>query len=302
MRWKKLGKIFSPSSTHPKLISHAANPLAVHLSDDIYRVFYSGRDAHSRSSIGFVDVNILTREAVHAPNVPVFEHGVADSFYSDGVSIGNLYAVNDTRYIGFMGWQVRDNQHWCGDIGRLRMDNEALTLDPQTAWLTKDGVTDPISLSYPWVIRKDDGTYHMWYGSTLTWDAGNGEMAHVIHQAISLDGHRWKRLGLAVPYMLGVAQAFSRPTVLQDAMGYHMWFSYRSGKGEKYRIGYALSGDSFKWELRLSDSGIAPSSKGWDNEMICYPFVFTHGKKHYMLYNGNSYGATGFGLAIREDA
>jgi hypothetical protein len=34
--------------------------------------------------------------------------------------------------------------------------------------------------------------------------------------------------------------------------------------------------------------------------MLCYPCVFDHFGTRYMLYNGNGYGATGFGLAIQE--
>ncbi len=35
--------------------------------------------------------------------------------------------------------------------------------------------------------------------------------------------------------------------------------------------------------------------------MICYPFIFDHKGKRYMLYNGNDYGKTGFGLAVLEN-
>ena len=34
--------------------------------------------------------------------------------------------------------------------------------------------------------------------------------------------------------------------------------------------------------------------------MIEYPFVFDHDGSRYMLYNGNGYGKTGFGLAVLE--
>ena len=149
---------------------------------------------------------------------------------------------------------------------------------------------DPISLSYPWVIPGNNGDYRMWYGSTAAWDAGNGEMLHVINHAVSNDGHHWQRQGLAVPYRLGIAQAFSRPSVIgnQDD-GYQMWFSYRSGSGEKYRIGYAYSQNGHAWELRLNEAGIDVSPSGWDSEMIEYPFVFDHKGQRFMLYNGNGY-------------
>lgn len=300
MRWRKLGQLYSPQSVHPKLVSHAANPLAILLEGDLFRVFYDGRDPQNRSSVGFVDVDILKCKVMYIHNKPVFEHGPENSFYSHGVSIGNCYEADGHRYILFMGWQFPQGGHWRGDIGRLRLNDDfSLELDDDKPFMGLDA-RDQVSLSYPWVLR-ERLQYHMWYGSTVTWDAGNGEMLHVINYATSMNGHEWNRLGLALPYELGVAQVFSRPTVVADPDGYHMWFSCRSGKpGQKYRIGYAHSMSRENWELRLADSGIDVSQSGWDCEMIEYPYVFDHKGQRFMLYNGNGYGRTGFGLAVSE--
>jgi hypothetical protein len=300
MRWKKLGRLYAPQSSHPKLASHAANPLAIHLEGDVFRVFFSGRDVENRSSVGFVDVDIISHKILQASENPVFEFGPPGSYYSHGVSIGNCYEAGSKRYVLFMGWQCPQGKHWRGDIGRLRLTSDfSLQLTDDKPLLGVDD-TDSVSLSYPWVLR-DGGRYHMWYGSTVTWNAGNGEMLHVINHATSIDGHVWHRRGLSVPYELGVAQAFSRPSVAIDSQGYHMWFSYRSGlPGGKYKIGYARSQYGEKWELLLAEKGIDISDSGWDSEMIEYPFVFDHKGQRFMLYNGNSYGKTGFGLAVQE--
>ena len=302
MNWKKLGLLYSPNINHAKLISHAANPLAIHLEGDIYRVFFSGRDAQNCSSVGFVDIDILKQSVIYIHDRPVFEYGAKGSFYSHGVSIGNCYSVQDQRYILFMGWQCPEGGHWRGDVGRLILDADlqTLRLDSTQPFMSCDEV-DLVSLSYPWVLQDSHGIYQMWYGSTITWDAGNNEMIHTLNHATSTDGHHWQRHGLAVPYELGVAQAFSRPTVITNRQGgYDMWFSYRNGTGEKYRIGYAYSPDGKKWELRLNEAGITVSTSGWDSEMIEYPFVFEHKGQRYMLYNGNNHGKTGFGLAIED--
>jgi len=303
--WTKLGRLWVPPEErrHPKLLTHAANPLPVHLSGDVYRVFYSGRDAHNRSSVGAVDIDIARREVVQDHPLPFFEHGPEGSFHADGVSIGNCYSANGCRYMLFMGWQSPKGAHWRGDVGRLVVHPDLrLTLDSREPFLSTDAV-DPVSLSYPWVEPGPAGGYRMWYGSTVAWDAGNGEMLHVINSASSADGHAWRREGQAVPSILGVAQAFSRPTVAAAAGGgLEMWFSYRSGTGEKYRIGYAASEDGRQWRLALEDAGIGVSPQGWDSEMIEYPFVWEHCGRQYMLYNGNGFGRTGFGLAVRERA
>lgn len=302
-KWIKLGLLYSlpESNSRKKLASHTANPLPVHLEGDIYRIFFSSRDSHKRSSVGAVDVDIVTRQIIKEHQQPFFEHGPEGSFYADGVSIGNCYTSGNTTYMLFMGWQNPEGGQWRGDIGRLIVKPDlSLELDSSEPFMGADE-TDPISLSYPWVTPNPKGGYFMWYGSTGAWDAGNGEMLHTIKFATSSDGHYWKRHGNAIPYEIGSAQAFSRPTVLGSTdSGFEMWFSYRSGCGTTYRIGYATSRDAINWTLDLANAGIDTSSDDWDSEMIEYPYVFTHNNQTYMLYNGNGYGKSGFGLAVRE--
>jgi len=302
VRWKKLGQLYQPRLTHPKLISHAANPLAVSLGDDIFRVYYSGRDSQNRSSVSYLDLDLVRRHITYVHDRPVFEYGADGSFYSHGVSIGNCYHAGGKHYMLFMGWQCPPGEHWRGEIGRLILAADgSLQLDSEQPFL---GINnhDPVSLSYPWVSGDERQGYTMWYGSTLAWDAGNGEMLHVIKQAHSPDGQLWQRQQVAIPYELGVAQAFSRPTVIRNELqDWHMWFSFRSGSGTTYRIGHAASNDGRHWQRRLETALLDVSASGWDSEMTAYPYVFSHKGKFYMLYNGNGYGLTGFGLAILED-
>lgn len=301
--WRKLGQLYNPVSTHrhKKLATHAANPLPIHIEGDIYRIFYSGRDKQNRSSVGGVDINIRERSILNNYFEPFIEHGQPGSYYSDGISIGDCYCVDGVRYILFMGWQNSSEHHWRGDIGRLRLTSKLnLEIADSRPLISSDAI-DPLSLSYPCIQASVPDGFEMWYGSTLSWDAGNGEMLHVLNRATSNDGESWVKYGLAVPYELGKAQAFSKPTVLNtEGDGYEMWFSYRCGSGKKYRIGYARSDDRVNWTLDLASSGIDVSNSGWDSEMIEYPYVFRHQDQVYMLYNGNGYGFTGFGLALLE--
>jgi hypothetical protein len=300
--WRKLGLIYCPdqSQTHEKLSTHAANPLPIHLYGDVYRVMYSARDALNRSSVGAVDIDIIKRKTIQVHRDPLFTFGSEGSFFCDGVGIGNCYRVDDKEYLVFMGWQAPAGKHWRGDIGRLLLDRSfALRLDPVAPLLKLDEI-DPISVSYPFVLHCKDGLYRMWYGSTISWTSSNGEMVHVINCAISYDGHTWIKKGLAVPYQIGVAQAFSRPTVIEDCDGFHMWFSYRSGSGQTYRIGYASSQNGDAWDLKLDQMTMSNIDLGWDDQMQEYPFVIEHTGAYYMLYNGNGYGLTGIGLAVLE--
>ena len=56
------------------------------------------------------------------------------------------------------------------------------------------------------------------------------------------------------------------------------------------------------WIPARSAAGISVSASGWDSEALEYPHVFDHAGARYLLYNGNGYGKTGFGLALLEAA
>jgi hypothetical protein len=300
MKWKKLGQIFEVNNENYFLSSHASNPLPVYLKNDLFRIFLSARDINNKSSVSYVDIDIITHEVINVCNEPLIKYGDDDSFYSHGISIGNVYkGKNNEDFILFMGWNIEKGKHWRGDVGRLSLiDGKELKATSGLPFMGTD-VEDPVSLSYPYVLFHE-GIYKMWYGSTINWSSENGEMIHVIKYATSIDGESWAKHGIAIPYEIGVAQAFSRPSVIIDDQGYHMWYSYRDGTGRKYRIGYSHSEDGVVWENKLDAVGIDVSSTGWDSEMICYPFVFDHKGKRYMLYNGNSHGKHGFGIAELE--
>jgi hypothetical protein len=160
---------------------------------------------------------------------------------------------------------------------------------------------DPFSISYPSVLE-EDGALRMWYGSNLNWGGDQADMAHVIKAASSRDGIHWVREGeTAVGLEHPGEYALSKPCVVKESNGYRMWYSYRAnGKVTTYRIGCASSSDGQNWRRDDDAVGINVSSDGWDSEMICYPHVFDHEGTRYMLYNGNGYGKTGFGLAVLD--
>jgi hypothetical protein len=78
-----------------------------------------------------------------------------------------------------------------------------------------------------------------------------------------------------------------------------MYFSYKNPK-YGYRIGHAFSNDGIKFERTNDENGLGISEIGWDSEMVEYSFVFKHDGRTYMLYNGNGYGQTGIGYAIKQ--
>jgi hypothetical protein len=166
-------------------------------------------------------------------------------------------------------------------------------------------VDDPCFAASPTVMREGDG-WRMWYVSCDHWlPLGNGfrHFYNIKHRR-SQDGIYWEpRATVCIDYANEYEYAISRPSVIRDDRGgYRMWYSFRAQPDiETYRIGYAESADGLTWTRLDARAGIDVSDSGWDSEMICYPRVFEHQGRLHMLYNGNGYGKSGFGLAVLEE-
>lgn len=305
MQWQKQGRIFKPEKypTHPLLLTHASNPTAFHLYANVFRILFSARDSFNRSSIGCFDYDLEQRKVLEVRTQPLFTFGPSGTFFESGISIGCTFFDGSQNNIMFMGWQNPPGSHWRGDIGRLLISDDFELVLASDDPVPIVGEKDCLSYSYPWVTGDAETGFYMLYGATISWDSVNGDMIHVLKSATSSDGSHWSCGGIAIPYELGIAQAFSRPTILKGkSMSQHLWFSYRGSKAESYRIGYANKiSKSADWQLNLDLNGLRPSATGWDSEMTEYPCVFSHKGRLYMLYNGNSFGKSGIGLATMKN-
>ena len=304
MKWRKLGMIFNADGQREWMSSHAANPIAEHLGDDQFRIYFGCRDRQNRSHIGAVDIEFRPEpRVIGLAEEPLVSPGPVGGFDDSGTSLGWLTQDGDMAYLYYLGWNLSVTVPWRNSIGvALRTGPHEPFVKHSPAPLLDRCAADPYTLSYPCVLHDED-RWQMWYGSNLSWNgpgAGSGanltDMNHVIKYAESRDGLHWERQGvIALDLQPPHESAICRPSVVKDDGLYRMWYCYR---GESYRIGYAESHDGIHWERMDHRVGIDVSANGWDSEMIEYPFVFDHKDQRYMLYNGNRFGASGLGLAM----
>jgi hypothetical protein len=299
MRWRKLGRIFQPDGNYPWMRSHAANPVAEHRGADVFRVYFSSRDERNRSSIAWLEIDLRRPlEVLRLAEQPVIAPGTTGAFDDSGASMGCLVAApGGARHLYYLGWNLGVTVPWRNSIGlaiSARADAPFEKYSP--APVLDRSRFDPYSVSYPSVLR-EDAAWRMWYGSNLSWGASKEDMLHVIKHAQSRDGLQWSAGGETAVGLRAGELGLSRPCVLKENGRYRMWYSYR---GAAYRIGYAESADGRTWTRDDGAAGIGVSDSGWDSEAVAYPHVFDHAGARYLLYNGNGYGKTGFGLAVLE--
>jgi hypothetical protein len=296
MKWKKLGKVFCPDNVSDWMFSHAANAVAVNLHHDVFRVYFSCRNRERQAHIGYVDIDIFNpQEIINIAQKPVLSPGEVGTFDDSGVSLACIKNIQGRQFMYYLGWNLGVTVPWRNAIGLAILNGATGEFERYSqAPIADRNDADPFSLSYPYILE-DDGVFKMYYGSNLKWGSEQKDMAHLIKYGYSHDGIHFIREGkIALHFKDSTEYAMSRPCVIKEEGIYKMWYSYR---GLAYRIGYAESQDSINWERKDGQVGISISPAGWDSEIVCYPFVFDHKGRRLMLYNGNHYGLTGFGLA-----
>ena len=266
------------------------------------RVYYSSRDDQGRSHIGAVDLAPDDDfRVINVEKEPVLSPGELGLFDDSGVAIGSIVQRADVECLYYMGWNLRVTVPWANSIGMATRSSagEPFVRVGRVPVLDRSE-EDPFTMSYPWVASAPD-SMSMWYGTNKVWGATADQMQHVIRRATSTDGRAWVRDPLPCLEFVHVGEyAISRPCIHRTADGIEMYYCYRSHVDPKtYRLGWAASHDGLTW-VRSDDSiGLGPSPGEWDSEMVCYPCVFDWSGETWMLYNGDGYGRTGFGLARR---
>ena len=296
MRWEKRGRIFEPAGQAQWIGTHAALP-AVDPVENPHRVFFSSRDARGRSHIGFSGLTLDSAVPVSGVNaVPALSPGRLGAFDDAGVTNSCVVRHEGILYLYYTGWSLGISVPFYLAVGLAVSDDGVTFRRVSEAPLLDRNEADPFLTASPWVLV-ENATWRMWYVSGTEWELADGLPRHkyLIKYAESRDGLLWSRHGIVcLTYQDENEYAFGRPCVLHDGDRYRMWYSCR---GESYRLGYAESDDGILWARHDDEVGLSVSAAGWDSEMVTYPVVFRERGRLHMLYNGNGYGRSGFGLA-----
>lgn len=300
MKWKKLGKIFCPSGDIDWMSSHASVPIANLISEDTFKIYFSSRDSLNRSHTGYVIINLnKINKIINLCEYPILTPGDIGTFDDSGAMATWLTKHKGREFLYYIGWNLGITVPFRNSIGLAISDDQNKFVRYSSGPIMDRTTQEPHFCASCCVLPSEE-YWRMWYLSCTEWRKHNKKIEHRYHikYAESSDGINWLRKGVvAIDYKDENEYAISRPSVIHDKDIWRMWYSYR---GDSYRIGYAESDDGIHWNRLDQLAGISVSPNGWDSEMICYPYVFDHKGERYMLYNGNGYGKTGFGLAILE--
>jgi predicted GH43/DUF377 family glycosyl hydrolase len=303
MKWRKLGRIYVANGKYEWAQTYAYIPTPYILDDGRIRVYTAFLDTDMVGKIGFVDLDAdnLTR-ILRVSDKPVLDIGQPGTFDDSGVTPTCVIKIGGQTRLYYIGWQrgIRVRYFLFAGLAFSNQGGENFTRYSQVPILERsDG--ELMLRSAPCVIA-DEHVYKMWYIAGDSWIQVSDKQVPTYNMRYleSQDGINWGKEGkVCLEFSSEDEYGFGRPWVIKEGGIYKMWYSIRT-KSKGYRIGYAESPDGLNWERKDSEVGIDVSDSGWDSEMIGMTSIVDIKGQRYMLYNGNNFGETGFGVAVLE--
>ena len=309
--WTKKGLAFNVDDYKREGIqSHAGIPFAFHIKDNLFRIYYSSRNAAGKSLPYYINCEINKGDIkfLDTPVGPLLELGELGTFDDSGMMPTCVLRHNKQVYMYYIGWNPQVTVSYRLSIGLAISDDDGKTFRRYSkAPICDRSLEEPFFNTAPFVIIEND-KWRMWYISCTQWQIIKNypEPSYHVKYAESNDGIHWNKQGVVCLDYDERAKALGRPCVIKIGEKYQMYFSYRDTTDYRtsaqhgYKIGLAVSDDGIKWQKKYDETGIALSETGWDSMMMEYCHVFEHQNMLYMIYNGNDFGKEGFGYAVTD--
>lgn len=317
-QWQKRGLVMDLNeiSLPRGYVSHAQSPQVLQF-DDFVRVYFSTRSVDTvngkfLSHISYLDVTSDLRSMIGLCQHEVLPLGGLGCFDEHGVFPMNVLRVGDEVWGYTTGWNRRASVSVDTAIGLVCSKDAGRTFERTSA-----GPVLAPSLHEPFLVGDAfvqfyNGLFHMWYIFGTRWQRYGADSApervYKIGHTTSHDGIAWRPCGgrQIIADVIGIDECQALPTVVQFEGRYHMFFCFREAhdfratSGRGYRLGHAVSDDLLVWSR---DDTFAPplgQPGDWDAEMQCYPHAFVRDGQLVLLYNGDRFGARGFGAAVLQ--
>jgi hypothetical protein len=298
--WTKCGLILA-TAEDARARSHAMLPTPRRVGDWL-EVHFAACDSDMRGRIYAVDLaDDFPVPAIVGRTRPVLDLGDPGAFDCDGVNPCQLVARGEELFLYYIGWKRGP-----AAIPYRLFIGLAVSRDGGLSYerLSRGPILPPVEgedcfRTAAHVYPTASGWAALYIGGDAFIDGRDGKRLPVysLRRTFSKDGIRWPEPGetlLSPDRALGEI-GFGRPWLWHDAGGEPvLMLSVRT------ETGYSLV------EIGLGEEGrprrrtlIEPSAAGWDCEMVCFAAPCAGQQQEWLLYNGNGYGRSGFGVARR---
>jgi len=308
--WRKLGLVYSlREHGRPWMKSRAMSPQPLLFSDRI-RVYFSAIEETGTSRISYADLDRTDPTVVlDVADEPLLECGSPGLFDDSGTIVNSVFHHDDKVLLYYTGYNRRVLVPWSNAVGLAISEDGGRSFRKAFRSPVLDRSTDEPYFAVSATVIKDGGRFRVWYASGTNWLNTGGkalEPVYVIKHGESENGIHWRRdSSVCIPPVDAEESTVSASVIHTDGL-YRMWYCFRGSRdfrngSDAYRIGYAESDDGVAWRRDDMRAGIEPGPPGsWDALMQAYPSVMEVDDRLMMFYNGNGFGAEGFGCAVSD--
>ena len=296
---RKKGLIYGPRGESPWAKHSALQPTPYLLDNATIRIFTGFRDSDGVSRVGFVDVSADNpSHVIRVSKTPSLDIGHDGAFDENGVAPCAILVFEHRLYLYYAGYQLGQKVRFCAYSGLAVSDDHGVTFKRLSNVPVTDRTNDAMYFRVIHSIMNVDGIFKVWYGAGSTYDVGADKTLprYNVQMMESKSLFEFPKHGQVVVETKGDEYRVGRPYVFKNDDEFIMFYGTGS-EAVPYRLGYATSSDSYRWE-RKDDLSIEGPSATWDSEMMAYPAVVTNNDASYLFYNGNDYGREGFGYAV----
>jgi hypothetical protein len=303
--WHKLGPVYCATGEQAWAASHAYCPTPFALDDgERIRVLCAFLDADRIGRCGWVDVDGQRPDRVLAVSErPALAVGAPGTFDEHGVTPLSVARLPDgVLRLYYAGWQRGVGVRYTLFTGVAQSDDDGASFERVSEAPVLDRADGELHIRSSVHVRPSDDGWRMWYAAGSEWvSTGKDEKPrYALRHLSSGDGIAWPRAGSMCLEPRTDELGFARPCVVERDGLMRMWYSRRTVE-RGYDLGYAESADGLEWRRLDNDAGLERGAPGdWDAEMVGLSCLLETAGGTLLFYNGNGYGATGFGVAIAE--
>jgi len=217
-KWEKRGQIFIPNSQYNWVKTHGMLPVSDHIKDDLFRIYFSGRDESNISRIGYLEIDIKDpKKILYLSDEPIVDIGKLGCYDDNGVSPTCIVTHEGKKYFYIMGWNKGSKVRAAEVSGLTTSSDNGNTFERYSKSPIIDRTNaEPYTILVISCIIIENGIWRMWYDSADYW-IHEGLPKYNIKYAESTDGIHWKRDGLvSVDYLYEGESRVSRASIIKD--------------------------------------------------------------------------------------
>jgi hypothetical protein len=279
--------------------------------DDTLHVFVSGRGVNNQSYISRIEISC--EFSIKSVINKVLEKSTLPGTFDDEGVMPAQIMRHGNRYIMFYsGWNSRNTIPYHNATG-IAVSEDLHTWNRKFSGPILDRIsTEPYLAVTPWVSEEGPGDYQMLYisGTGYRLYDGRYEPLYTVKYAYSKDLIQWNRPSeFVMPQEYDAYEfCFSHPSFVKLECGNYLVMAcirssvnYRDIPESAYRIVWGITRNLNSVErieaVVYETQKISKDDCQHFKSMQAYPSLFLMDDKIMVLFNGNSFGRSGFGIA-----